>query len=350
MSVKFAHASAFHRELKSRVKLHFDGIGLRRRDLPQMYGKTALIVGWFAASYYLLIFRASDWWQAVPLCVSLGLAMAAIGFNIQHDGSHGAYSRHRLVNRLAGMTLDAIGCSSYIWRKRHNIIHHTYTNIVGVDSDIDLGPLGHLAPGESRRGIYRFQHLYLWVFYGFLAFRWQWCDDFRDLALGRSGGHRIRRPRGWDLITFVGGKLFALGLILAIPAARHSGWAIAGCYGLTVFVLGLTTSLVFQLAHCVEEAAFLRPDPGTTRLETEWAVWQVETTADFARNSRWLTWFLGGLNYQIEHHLFPEICHLHYPALSVIVEQVCREFDVRYFAHRNALDALSSHYRLLRGW
>jgi linoleoyl-CoA desaturase len=349
MSVKFARVSAFHRELKARVDLYFERTGLPRRDLPQMYGKTALIVCWFAASYYLLVFRVSSCWQAVPLCFCLGLAMAAIGFNIQHDGSHGSYSRHKLVNRLAALSLDMIGGSSYIWKIRHNIIHHTYTNIVGVDSDIDLGPLGRLFPGEARRGIYRFQHLYLWIFYGFIAFRWHLFDDFRDLTLGRIGTHRIARPKGWELTTFVVGKLFALGLIFAIPATRHPAWAIVGCYGLTAFVLGLTISLVFQLAHCVEEAAFVWPSSGSARLAMEWAVWQVETTVDFAKDSRLLTWYLGGLNYQIEHHLFPEICHLHYRALSVIVDQICQEFDVRYFAHRSALEALSSHYRLLRG-
>ena len=80
-------------------------------------------------------------------------------------------------------------------------------------------------------------------------------------------------------------------------------------------------------------------------METDWAVHQVQTTVDFARRSRVLSWFLGGLNFQVEHHLFSKICHIHYPALSKVVEETCREFGIVYASHKTFWSALASHAR-----
>jgi linoleoyl-CoA desaturase len=146
----------------------------------------------------------------------------------------------------------------------------------------------------------------------------------------------------------LGGKIFVFTMIFIVPITRHRLLAVGLCHLGASFVVGVTTGVVFQLAHCVEEARFTTPPTGAVQMEMEWALHQVESTVDFARGNRFMTWYLGGLNYQIEHHLFPKICHLHYPALSPIVEQVCAEFGVRYCAHPTLLGALASHYRLLR--
>jgi linoleoyl-CoA desaturase len=128
----------------------------------------------------------------------------------------------------------------------------------------------------------------------------------------------------------------------------HSLLSVIGLYLLTGVVLGLTLAIVFQLAHCVQEASFPAPAPGTRRMETEWFTHQVETTVDFARDNRFLTWYLGGLNFQIEHHLFPKICHVHYPALSPIVEATCRTHGIHHRSHRTMRRAIRSHVRWLR--
>jgi linoleoyl-CoA desaturase len=313
-----------------------------------MYLKTAVILGLFAAPYVLLVFVAQAWWVALPLAVLLGLATAGVGFNVQHDGGHQAYSDRPWVNKLMALTLDVIGGSSYVWRWKHAVFHHTYVNITGHDSDIDLGPLGRLSPHQKRWAFHRWQHFYLWPLYGLLGIKWHLGGDVLNVVTGRIGGHRFPRPRGWDLVTFLAGKAVFLTLAFGIPLLFHPLWVALLFYAVAEVVLGMTMSVVFQLAHCVEEAEHPLPRPGTGRIENAWAVHQVETTVDFARGSRVLAWLLGGLNFQIEHHLFPRICHVHYPAMSELVEETCRDFGVRYRAHPSVLAGLVSHYRWLR--
>ena len=346
--VRYDPSTAFYAELKRRVEDYLKATGRSPRDIPPMYVKTVMMLSWCAVSYGLLVFAAGTGWQGLLLAVSLGLAMAGIGFNVQHDGAHGAYSQRRSVNRFMAMTLDMLGGSSYLWRWKHNVFHHNYPNVAGADDDIDIGPLGRLSPDQPLYRIHRFQHLYMWALYGFITLKWQLFDDFRDLVRGTMGGHRIPRPRGWDLVVLLGGKALFFGLAFVVPALFHPLRDVVVFYGVTSFTLGVTLGVVFQLAHCVEEASFPRPLEGTYRMEKEWAAHQVETTVDFARSNRLLTWYLGGLNFQIEHHLFPGICHVHYPALSAIVEPVCAQFGVRYSAHTTARGALASHFRLLR--
>lgn len=346
--LKFAASDGFQREVQRRVGEYFQHSGLRQRDCPRMYVKTLVVLAWLTASYGLLVFWAASWWTALPLAISLGLAMAAVGFNIQHDGGHRAYSEHRWINRLMAMGLDLMGGSSYGWARKHNVIHHSYANITGHDDDIDLGILGRLSPHQQRRAYHGLQHYYLWALYGFLPLKWQVYDDFHNLMTGRIGGHRFPRPKGWELVTLFGGKLIFFSLAFVLPLLLHPAWAVLSLFMVASFVQGVTLSVVFQLAHCVPEAAFPMPSGTTGRIENAWAVHQVETTVNFARGNRLLSWYIGGLNFQIEHHLFPRICHTHYPALAPLVEETCREFGVKYRQHETLVGGVVSHYRWLR--
>lgn len=346
--LKFGAGDGFQGVLRRRVDRFFRSTGRRPRDCPAMYVKTAVVLAWFVASYALLVFLPGTWWLALPLAVSLGLSMAAVGFNIQHDGAHGAYSDRGWVNRLTALVLDLLGGSSYVWSRKHNSIHHSYVNITGHDSDIDLGFFGRLSPHQKRRKLHRLQHFYLWALYGLLPIKWQLFDDFHKVLTGRIAGQRLARPKGWDLVTFVGGKAVFFALAFVIPALLHPVWGVLLCYGAASLVQGVALSVVFQLAHCVEEADFPLPRPDTGRMEAAWAVHQVEATVDFARGNRLLSWFIGGLNFQIEHHLFPRICHVHYPALAPLVEETCREFGLRYRTQDSFLAGVASHFRWLR--
>lgn len=348
--LKFNGSDRFIRELRRRVDAYFERTGRRRRDCAQMYFKTATILAWFVAAYVMLVLVVTSWWLVVPLAVVLGLAVAAIGFNIQHDGGHKAYSNRPWVNKLMAMTLDLMGGSSYLWDWKHNSIHHTYPNVDGEDDDINVGFLGRLSPQQPRYRFHRFQGIYMWVLYGFLAIKWHFVDDFYQIAVGRIGPHRIPRPRGKDLLVFVAGKLIFFSLAFGVPLLLHPWWAVLAVYAVAAFVSGLVLGVVFQLAHCVTQADFPVPvstPAGGQRMETEWAVHQVQTTVDFARSNRVLSWLLGGLNFQVEHHLLHRICHVRYPALSKVVEEVCREFGVRYAANRTFFSAVASHFRWL---
>ena len=313
-----------------------------------MYAKTATVLGCLGVSYALLVFAPIAWWLALPLTVLLGLSLAAVGFNVQHDGGHGAYSERPWVNKLAAVTLDLLGASSYVWARKHNSIHHSYTNITGHDDDINVGFLGRMSPHQRRLWFHRFQHVYLWLLYGFLAIKWHLYDDFHNVLIGRVGEHRLPRPKGYDLLTFVGGKIVFFTLALGLPMLLHPWWLVLSVYAAAAFVQGVVLSVVFQLAHCVEEAEFPLPSTETGRMATAWAEHQVQTTVDFAPRNCPLTWFVGGLNFQIEHHLFPRICHVHYPALAPLVQQTCREFGLRHATQKTLRAGVASHFRWLR--
>ncbi len=338
---RYGEDGGFHQELRSRVRAFLVSSGLPARGLPAMYWKTTLIFLWLGSSYLLLVFAARTAWQAIPLACSLGLSIAGVGFNVMHDGSHGSYSTRPWLNRLMARALDLLGGSSFVWQRKHNVLHHTWPNVPGVDDDIDTGALARLSPAQTLRSYHRLQHLYMWPLYAFLAVKWQLYDDFSTITRGRMSGRLFPRPRGVELVVFVGGKLVFFSLAFGLPLLFHSVRITLGTYLLVSAVAGITLSVVFQLAHCVPEAE-------TGREIGSWAERQVRSSVDFARHSRLLGWYVGGLNLQIEHHLFPQICHLHYPALAPIVEGACHEFGVRYSAHPTLLSAIAAHYRHLR--
>ncbi|KGI78723.1 linoleoyl-CoA desaturase [Oleiagrimonas soli] len=312
-----------------------------------MYAKTAIILTAFALTYTALVFLAQTWWQALPLAVALGAATAGIGFNIMHDGGHLAYSKRRWVNRLMAMTLDLVGGSSYIWQWKHGRFHHTWVNVDGHDSDIDLGVLARLSPGQRRRPWHRWQHLYLWPLYAVTVLRWHLYGDFRDLLTGTIGTRSFARPRGADLAVFVLGKLAFFMLAFGLPLLFHPWTAVVAGYAVVAAVSGLLLALVFQMAHVVEAAAFPTPVGEAPHLDTPWAVHQLHTTVNFAPHNRVLSWLIGGLNFQVEHHLFPHIAHVHYPAVARVVERTCREFGLPYHVSPSFAASIASHYRWL---
>ncbi|HEY9633066.1 MAG TPA: acyl-CoA desaturase [Coleofasciculaceae cyanobacterium] len=273
---------------------------------------------------------------------------AEIGFNIQHDGRHQAYSNFPWVNKLMGMTIELIGGSSYNWHWKHNLFHHTYVNITSHDSDLDIGIFGRLTPQQRWLPFHRWQHYYLWPLYGLMAIKWQLYDDFHNVLIGRIGEHKYPRPSGWELVIFLAGKAIFLTLAFGIPLLFHPVWVVLIFYGVVALVLGLVLSVVFQLAHAVEEAAFPQPQEGIGRIDNPWALHQAETTVNFARNNPVMCWLLGGLNFQVEHHLFPRICHINYPAISKLVEETCQEFGVEYMEHKSFWAGVASHFRWLK--
>ncbi|MDR3638788.1 MAG: acyl-CoA desaturase [Isosphaeraceae bacterium] len=348
LRVSFPGSGDFHRELKRRVSEYFEVPQGSRHSTARMYLKTALVLAWSVSAYLLLMFAAVTWWQSILLAIGLALGMAGIAFNIQHDANHGGYSRNRWVNQGLSLCLDLIGGSSYVWYWKHNIVHHTYTNISGIDVDVDIEPFLRLAPDQKHRWYHRYQHIYIWFLYGLLSANWQFWADYRDLANGHVGGQPFPRPSAGGLAVALGGKGFFYFWSLVLPLLLHPTWAVLGLHALTSFTLGIVLTTVFQLAHCVEEADLLIVDRDAPALPVGWAEHQVRTTANFAPGSRILTWYLGGLNYQVEHHLFPKVCHVHYPALSPIVAATCRDFGIPYQSHPTLWQALESHLSRLR--
>jgi linoleoyl-CoA desaturase len=346
---QFPPHSPLRGELCRRVDAYFEERALDTRGGGAMLRKTAAIVLWAVVSYALLVFVASTWWAAALLCTSLGLALAGIGFAVMHDGGHGSYSSASWVNRLSAGALDLIGGSSYFWHHKHNLIHHSFTNVDGVDDDIDAAPFLRMADSQPLYWFHRLQHWYMIPLYGlFFATKWYFVDDVRSWIRGAIGKQSIPRPRGWDAVQLVLGKVFFLSWALAVPLLVHSALDVLVAYLAVNAVIGITLALVFQLAHAVEGAAFVPVPSPRERLERSFVEHQIATTANFAPGNRLVTWYVAGLNFQIEHHLFPRISHIHYPAISRIVQELCAESGIGYLSHGTLRSAMSAHVRYMK--
>jgi linoleoyl-CoA desaturase len=278
----------------------------------------------------------------------MGFGMAGVGFALAHDGQHAALSKRPFLNRLAGLTFDVMGVCGYFWRLTHNRIHHMYTNIPGLDEDIDVTPLIRMSPGRPRRAIHRFQHVFAYPIYALLTLSWVLMKDYVYLFRRRMGPFEpVPRPRG-IVATVLAGKLVNYAWTIVVPCLvlqPSLGTFLAG-YLTVHLTASLVLSVVFQLAHHVEATAY--PQPAEGRVPETWAVHQLRTTADFARGNRLLGWYLGGLNFQIEHHLFPNICSIHYPKMSPIVEACAKRHRLPFHAAPSMWSALCSHTRRLR--
>lgn len=335
--------------MNRRIDAYFDESGRPRDGGRRMIAKSLFILAWLLVSYLALVLFAENWWQVGLAAVSLSLAVAGVGFNIQHDGGHDAYSGKRGGNALSALSLDLIGGSSYVWRFKHTLLHHHFTNLDGVDEDVDSAPFLRLAPTQPRRFWHRLQHWYAWPLFGFLPIKWAHVDDYLAVARGRIGRQPIPRPGARDLTLLLCGKLVFLTWVFVVPLLLgHSFLTVLAFYGLCSLMTGICLAVVFQLAHCVEEAEFPVTPAGGGRAELPWVEHQLATTVDFAPRNRFLTWYLGGLNFQVEHHLYPRISHLHYPALAPIVAGTCRDFGIAHRVHDGFWPAIASHVRHMR--
>jgi linoleoyl-CoA desaturase len=339
---------SFQAELKKRVDAYFAEHQLKMTGNWKLYLKTATIALSFIGIYTWLVFFTPGVALSIILAMLLGLNVAAIGFNIMHDGAHGSYSKHGLVNQLAACTLDFIGGSSFMWKVKHNIVHHTYTNIEGIDDDIDIKPWMRMTLTQKKYFFHRFQHIYFIMLYALLYLFWIAVMDFKKYFTGKVGNMPIK-DMGWkDQLTFWGSKVSFLFFFVLLPI--YMTGIVHYLLGFLVFsaTTGVLISLVFQLAHAVDEVTFPEADSDSNKMEDEWAVHQVKTTANFATKNKIITWFAGGLNYQIEHHLFPRVSHVHYPAISKIVKKTAEDFGIKYQEFPRMHQAIWAHILLLK--
>ena len=346
---KFSHSTAsFHGELKKRIGDYFKTAGKKPTGNYKLYLKAVVLLLAYSAIYTHLVFYTPVTWLAILECIVLGGLTAAIGFNIMHDGMHGSFSRRKWVNNLAGLSLNILGGNNFMWKTKHNIVHHTYTNVHGVDDDIEARPFLRLCETQKYYRIHRYQHWYFWAAYSLLYLWWVFVTDYKKYFLKRVGPTPIGKMSLWDHISFWSFKLLHAFLFVALPiyVLGFEAWII----GFIPFALfaGFALSIVFQLAHTVEDTSFLEAKPEVARIEDEWAIHQLKTTANFATRNRFISWWVGGLNFQIEHHLFPRISHVHYPAISKIIRKACMDFGIPYIEYPRMRLAVVSHVSHLR--
>lgn len=337
--------SVFFETLKQKVEEYFKVNNIRETGNIRLYSKTAFLLLSAIIIYLILVFYTPAIWISVLLCILMGVNLSAIGFNTMHDGAHGSFSRKTWVNELMAFSLNAMGGNAYIWKAKHNLFHHSYTNIEGMDDDIDIKPWIRVNENQKKYWYHRFQHIYWAVLYGTTYFLWIYIQDFQKYFTGRVGENEFKKMDIWNHIVFWLSKIIYTLTFIVLPI-YIVGWvkALVG-YLIISFVTGFVISVVFQLAHVVENAEFHMPTDTdqSFKIDNEWAIHQVLTTADFATKSKIVSWFTGGLNFQVEHHLFPRISHIHYPKIRNLVKDTCKQFDIAYLEFPTLFSAIRSH-------
>lgn len=346
--VTFSQKSVFYSTLKSSVDQYFIQNNLQKLGNWQLRIKTVVLISAAVALYGMLLFAPMTPGWGVLLSSMLGFVLASIGFNVMHDACHGSYSSKKWVNDLLGLSLNALGGNSFIWKQKHNVVHHTYTNVDGVDDDIAKSPLLRQCPSQKWVPAHRFQYIYLFGVYAISSLAWIFLMDFVKYFSQKIYTTPLQRMDRKEHFIFWLSKAMYLLFYVAIPIVCV-GWQ-AWLVGFLCMhaIMGLTLALVFQLAHVVEHTDFAFAGNEPTLIENEWAIHQIRTTANFARHNKMISWFVGGLNYQVEHHLFPRISHVHYPAISKIVKETCQQFDLPYHEFPTLSAAVVSHVKFMK--
>ncbi len=296
-------SNPFFKALKEKVDSYFENSNLTCEGNRQLLLKSIIQVSSALILYVVLVFFTPSTIISFFLCVLFGLNLGALGFNIMHEGGHQTFSKHKWVNNLSASILNGLGGNSHIWKLKHNIAHHTYTNIEGLDSDIEIGPLMRLNDDQPRYWIHRFQHIYWVLLYGATYLMWIFYGDFEKYFTGRiSKGMTGQKFKLKEHFTFWFSKITYVALFLVLPVLLIGIVKVVVGYAIITFVTGLFIAIVFQLAHIVKDTSFPKADINSNKIEQEWAIHQVNTTANFGTKSKVLYWLLGGLNFQVEHH------------------------------------------------
>lgn len=345
-SVRFARNddAGFFQELRKRVDQALKENQVSKTGGSRIIGKAIVMLAMYLVPFALLLTVAMPGYLMFALCIVMGFGLAGIGMSVMHDANHGAFSKSSWVNKLFGGTLYLLGGNVFGWKMQHNTLHHTYTNILHVDQDITGKPWLRLSYADTLKKYHKYQHWYAFFLYSFMTLAF-FAKDFKQVFQFNTEKKALMK----EFTTLMIGKILYFGVIIGLPYFFMDitvGQWFLGFFAVQL-TAGLIMSTIFQLAHVVEGADFPEAnDEGN--LENTWAIHQIKTTANFSRKSRIMAWYIGGLNYQIEHHLFPNICHIHYPVISKVVESTAKEYGINYIVNKNLITALASHIRMLK--
>jgi len=340
----------FFNTLKERVDNYFKENNISQHANFTMVFKTLFMLSLYFIPYVLIITQGYSTLGMWLCSLIMGLGLAGIGMSVMHDANHGAYSSNMNINKFLSLSLSIVGGDNKNWKTQHNFLHHTYTNIYNHDKDIDNKVIMRFSPAGEYKKIQKFQVFYVFIFYSIMSLYWTTAKDFVQYFQFIKEGHNreSKAARVKSFITILIWKAVYWGYIIVLPTILldlNLGQVLLGFLSLHM-VAGLILSIVFQLAHVVEDTQFPMPNKDGG-VENEWAIHQLNTTADFARDNALITFYVGGLNFQAIHHLFPQICHVHYPKIAPIIEQTAKEFDVPYLCNESIGSAFLSHMRVI---
>jgi linoleoyl-CoA desaturase len=352
-TIRFASTRTdFFTTLNQRVNEHFKSNNISRYANGQMVFKTFFMYALYFTPFILILTQTvTNIWGMFGLCLLMGIGVAGIGLSVMHDANHGAYSNKAWLNNLIGYSLNLVGGNAFNWKVQHNVLHHTYTNIHDVDEDISPRGVLRMTPHGPWKVIHKYQHLYAWFFYGLMTIVWILVKDFvRIIKYQRDGMMKKQKAslvNEWAIL--IATKIVYISYIFVLPVVLLpvAWWQVLIGVLSMHYIAGFILAIIFQPAHVIDGTEYPLPDEDG-KMDNSWAIHQLYTTTNFANKSTWFSWYVGGLNFQVEHHLFPNVCHVHYKDLSPIVQQTAEEFGLPYKAEPTFIGALRGHARLLK--
>ncbi len=333
------------KELKQEVYSYLEAQKLSIKRTPAMVAKASFLALLWCFSYWAFLhFGQISPTYAILLTLPWTATMLVIQLAVMHDGSHGASSDSVWVNRLLTLSISFLGGSALLWKAQHCQAHHSFTNIHGYDHDIDTHGILRLHPSQALENHHKYQQLYAWALYPLFVLSWVWWGDLRDI-IDNTYSLSAKKMKSVIYETIIV-KIWHIFMFLVVPTVAFGSFGLAlTCYLICFSILGLFMVVIFQLAH-VTGVQNLPVDP--TENEKNWLARQVSTTANFATQNGLLTWCTGGLNYQVEHHLFPTMSHLNYAKIQPIVEKFCRDHNMPYYSHPSVASAIAGHQHYLK--
>ncbi|MBL7932991.1 MAG: acyl-CoA desaturase [Bacteroidia bacterium] len=335
----------FFSTLRQRVDAYFKENKISKHCNSAMIVKTVALMGMYLLPFVAVLIFTMPSWLNLVLWSIMGFGLAGVGMSIMHDACHGAYSSSHKVNQILGYSLNMIGGTVFNWKLQHNLLHHTYTNIATHDQDIKDKVILRFSPHTEVKWYHRLQVSYAILFYGLTTIYWLLLKDFTQFADFKKKGlvKQHKRETRMLLAKMIACKVVYCFVFVAMPILffNVSAGRVFSGFLLMHFIAGVTLTVIFQLAHTVEGTTHPLPVNGT--IENNWAIHQMNTTVNFSRDNKIISWYVGGLNYQVEHHLFPTICHVHYPQISHIVKATAEEFGIPYLENKTFGRAIGSH-------
>lgn len=343
--------NSFQKDVQNRVAQHFEAEGHSVKANSEMVLKTVLSIAGWLGTYLLILFSGWNLWVLLGMAMLHGFFTAMMGLNIGHDAIHGSYSKSKGLNKFLGLTFNMVGANDYVWGISHNIVHHSFTNIPNHDEDIRQPAFLRIEPTQKLLKIHRFQYIYAFFLYGLATLSWVFIKDYVKFFQHQLGGHYRKTFPKKEIARLFFFKILYYILFLALPILLlpYPWYGVLLGFFVAHFVGGFTMAVIFMLAHIVEETSYPIPDEDG-KLGLSWADLQMHTTANFAVHNRAVNYLFGGLNFQVEHHLFPKVCHVHYPEISKIVRQTASDHDLPYLEHKTFFGAIASHTRALKNF
>ncbi len=351
ISFSRADKAKFFRTLNKRVNTYFKENQIKRTGNWKLYSKAIVMFAVFLVPLILILTVDMSQWVLLLLTIVIGIGMAGVGMNVMHDSNHESFSSKKWVNSIMGSSIYILAGNVYNWKVQHNVLHHTFTNIQGHDEDIDAGRIIRFTKHAKWLKIHKFQKYYSFLLYGLLTINWAITTDFKQmhryLKRKLSYGKFPNPATEWSILIVTKIVYYSLWIVLPLLILDLAWWKILIGFFVMHYTAGMILSVVFQLAHVVPKTEMPIPDK-EGNLEHTWAIHQLFTTANFAPKNKFVSWFTGGLNHQVEHHIFPHISHVHYGKIAKIVKETALEFNLPYNEYKTFQKAIIEHFNQLK--